>query len=72
MSLQCQALHVSALLALLQECMQLWWALRGVQLLTVLLRHRLKGLYPEDMLIYQQIAAARNMGEGHDIAASIQ
>ena len=60
-------MHASASLALLQECMRIWWALPGKRWLTALLRHRLKGLSPEDMLIYQQIAAAGNMGEGQAI-----
>lgn len=62
-------MHESASLALLAECMQVWRALPGKRRLTALLPHRLKGLSPEDMLIYQQIAAAGNMGEGQATSA---
>ena len=62
-------MHASASLALLAECMQVWRVLPGKQQLTALLLRRLKGLSPEDMLIYQQIAAAGNMGEGQATSA---
>ena len=63
-------MHESASLALLAQCMQVLWALAGKRRLTALLPCRLKGLSPEDMLIYQQIAAAGNMGEGQATPAA--
>ena len=71
MSPQHQAIHMHLhRLALLQECVHLWTTFPGKHQVTALLQHRLKGLSPEDMLIYQQIAAAGNMGESRPIPAA--